>query len=62
METFSKALELSGLNSTTSLVLWLMIIFLFILIAAVVIVFRPKAKPQDYNNSSKADKNYPKGF
>ena len=51
MDSFSKALELTGANSTTSFVLWLMIIFLLILIAVICIALIKQLKQGSKNNT-----------
>ncbi len=55
--SFSKALALSGTNPTTSLVLWSMIIFLFVLIIALgfalIKQLQSRAKSQQYKPPKK---------
>jgi len=62
METFSKGLQLSGLNSTTSMVLNSMIIFLVVLISVLAVAFYKQLKLRGTNQSHELDKKNTKGF
>ncbi len=62
MESFSKALNLSGVNPTTSIVLWLMIIFLVVLIAGLSFAFIKQIQPQVKRQTTRTEKKSPKGF
>ena len=62
-DSFSQALNLNSMSSTTLYVVWAMIIFLIILISSTVWIFVKQTKIRDKDNKSqKSISNEGKGF
>ena len=62
-ESFSKALKLSGMSSTTTLVVWSMIIFLIALILGIAILFKIQLEKRNIEKVKVTDlKEKRKGF
>ena len=62
---FSKSLELNGANSTTSYVLWSMVIFLAILVVGIALTFLKRIRNIQRNTKNQplaTRKQRPKGF
>lgn len=61
--SFSQGLKLNSLTSTTSLVIWSMIIFLIALIIGISIIFRKQFKNiEKVKNNKLSDRSNSKGF